>query len=45
MDKEQLQEIRQLVFELYNKAAELMGIFSKDELELQRYHEELKKIP
>lgn len=45
MDKEHLQEIRQLVFELYDKAAALMGIFSKDEIELQRHHEELKKIP
>lgn len=45
MDKEQSQEIRRLVFGLYDKAAELMGIFSKDEIELQRYQEELKKIP
>lgn len=45
MDKEQLQGIRMLVFELYGKAAELMGIFCKDEIELERYRDELKKIP
>lgn len=45
MDKEQLQTMRRLVFELYGKATELMGIFSKEELERARYLEEVKKIP
>ena len=45
MDKEQMQAIRRLVFELYGKATELMGIFSKEEIELTRREEELKKIP
>ena len=45
MDKEQLHAVRQLVFELYDKTTELMGIFSKEEIELQRYREELKKSP
>lgn len=42
MNKEHL---KQLVFELYGKAAELMSIFSREELEAARYEEELKKIP
>lgn len=45
MNEEQLQEIRRLAFELYGKAAELMGIFSQNELELRHYYEELKKSP
>ena len=45
MEKEQVETIRRLVFELYGKATELMAIFSKEEIEHARYLEELKKIP
>lgn len=44
MKKETLQQLRQLVFELYDRAARLMGIFCADQIETERLEEELKKM-
>ncbi len=45
MNKEQMLRLRRAAFELYEKAAELLSVFSLDDIELARFEEELKKIP
>lgn len=45
MKQEQMEHLKQLVFDLYGKAAELMSVFSQEEIEHAKFEEELKKIP